>query len=144
MRDLRVSLALPENREARSRTASGRQTKLNSSAKKLRGRFWRPRSSCCDRPISVSSCWPSSLSFWLPWLPILPSIVHGSRNDELLRLSECIESLKSEVKQKMMNGGERNRGTKVTATKFPVSEFEASRKLRDCFFFSRLFSNQRK
>jgi hypothetical protein len=72
-------------------------------------------------------------------LPILPSIVHGSRNDELLRLSECIESLKSEVKQKMMDGGERNRGTKVTATKFPVSELEASRKLRDCFFFSRLF-----
>lgn len=35
-------------------------------------------------------------------LTILPSIIHGYHNDHLLRLSECIESLKTEVKQKMM------------------------------------------
>jgi hypothetical protein len=34
--------------------------------------------------------------------------VHGSCNDELLQLSECIESLKSEVKQKMMLNDERD------------------------------------
>jgi len=37
------------------------------------------------------------------------------RNDELLRLSECIESLKSEVKQKMRCGAARSGGTKVTS-----------------------------
>ena len=73
---------------------------------KLRGRLERPRGLLCDWPISVSSCWPFSLSFWLPWLPILPSIVHGSCNGLLLQLSECIESLKSEVKQKMMLKGD--------------------------------------
>jgi hypothetical protein len=52
------------------------------------------------------------------------------RNDELLRLSECIESIKCEVKQKMMIGDERNGSTKVTAIRFQrfqgfkVSDFE--------------------
>src|SRR5438067_13763146 len=54
------------------------------------------------------------LSFWLPWLPILPSIFHGSCNGHLLQLSECIELLKCEVKKKMNDEGGRSRGTKVT------------------------------
>jgi hypothetical protein len=33
---------------------------------------------------------------------ILPSIDHGLRNDVLLQLIECIESIKSDVKKKMM------------------------------------------
>jgi len=45
------------------------------------------------------------------------------RNDELLRLSECIESLKSEVKQKMMCGTARSGGTKVTGRRFSEKSF---------------------
>jgi len=54
------------------------------------------------------------LSFWLPWLPILPSIVHGSCNGLQLQLIECIESLKCEVKKKMMHESVTGDGTKVT------------------------------
>jgi hypothetical protein len=45
------------------------------------------------------------------------------RNDELLRLSECIESLKSEVKQKMRCGTARSGGTKVTGRRFSGKSF---------------------
>jgi hypothetical protein len=38
-------------------------------------------------------------------LTILPSIIHGCCNDHLLQLSECIESINNEVKQKMMFEG---------------------------------------
>jgi len=48
------------------------------------------------------------------------------RNDELLRLSECIESLKSEVKQKMTCGTARSGGTKVTGRRFSEKSFFAS------------------
>src|SRR5229473_4966995 len=71
---------------------------------KLRGRFTRPRGfTFATGQFSASFLRPFSLSFWLPWLPILPSIIHGSRNGRLLRLSECIESIKCEVKKKMMH-----------------------------------------
>jgi hypothetical protein len=45
------------------------------------------------------------------------------RNDELMRLSECIESLKSEVKQKMRCGTVRSGGTKVTGRRFSGKSF---------------------
>jgi hypothetical protein len=45
------------------------------------------------------------------------------RNDELLRLSECIESLKSEVKQKMTCGTARSGGTKVTGRRLSEKSF---------------------
>jgi len=45
------------------------------------------------------------------------------RNDELMRLSECIESLKSEVKQKMRCGTARSGGTKVTGRRFSEKSF---------------------
>src|SRR5437762_2832349 len=41
-------------------------------------------------------------------LPLFMDNVHGSCNDDLLQLSECIESKKSEVKQKMMFNDECN------------------------------------
>jgi hypothetical protein len=70
------------------------------------------------------------LSSWLPWLPILPSIFHGSCNGHLLQLSECIELLKCEVKKKMNDEGGRSRGTKVTEA------LSATKKLRDVENFS--------
>jgi hypothetical protein len=45
---------------------------------------------------------------------ILPSIFHGLRNVVLLQLIECIESLKSDVKKKMMLTCAPERCTKVT------------------------------
>jgi hypothetical protein len=45
------------------------------------------------------------------------------RNDELMRLSECIESLKSEVKQKMRCGTVRSGGTKVTGRRLSEKSF---------------------
>jgi hypothetical protein len=45
---------------------------------------------------------------------ILPSIVHGLRNGVLLQLIECIESIKSDVKKKMMLACAPERCTKVT------------------------------
>jgi hypothetical protein len=47
-------------------------------------------------------------------LPILPSIIHGSCNGLQLQLIECIESLKCEVKKKMMHEDVTGDGTKVT------------------------------
>jgi hypothetical protein len=57
------------------------------------------------------------------------------RNDELMRLSECIESLKSEVKQKMRCGTARSGGTKVTGRRFSEKVFVSPRcgsKMRLC------------
>jgi hypothetical protein len=45
---------------------------------------------------------------------ILPSIFHGLRNVVLLQLIECIESIKSDVKKKMMLICALERCTKVT------------------------------
>jgi hypothetical protein len=45
---------------------------------------------------------------------ILPSIVHGLSNGVLLQLIECIESIKSDVKKKMMLTRALERCTKVT------------------------------
>ena len=71
-------------------------------------------------------------------LTILPSIIHGSRNDELLRLFECIESIKSEVKQKMMNRDERNGSTKVTEFDFQCFGGFKISFLVSSFYFSRI------
>ena len=58
-----------------------------SSAKKLRGRFSRPRGfTLRTGQLVLFLCGLFLLSFWLPWLPILPSIIHGSCNGRLLRL----------------------------------------------------------
>jgi hypothetical protein len=70
--------------------------------KKLRGRFRVPGLLRADTSLSASF---SSLPFsWLPWF--LFSLFHFSwtcySNDRPLQLIECIESLKSDVKKKMM------------------------------------------
>jgi hypothetical protein len=70
--------------------------------------------------------------FLVAMLTILPSIVHGSCNDLLLRLIECIESLKSEVKQKMNDALSGNRVRKsrkfaISLLALRASKFHASR-----------------
>jgi hypothetical protein len=50
---------------------------------------------------------------------ILPSILHGLCNDALLQLFDCIESTKSDVKQKMTRAGAHDPCTKVTVGNSP-------------------------
>ena len=94
------------------------------SRKKLGGRFWRPPLPVLRiGRLSVSSCWPSSLSFWLPWFLFSLPLFMDHHNHNKLRLIECIESIKSEVKQKMRFDGERSAVRKSSHFHFPHSNF---------------------
>jgi hypothetical protein len=73
----------------------------NFQRKKLRGRFRVPGLLLTDTSLSASF---SSLPF--SWLPLFyspfPFFMDLLCNDRMLQLIECIESLKSDVKKKMM------------------------------------------
>ena len=72
----------------------------NSAQKNLGDALGVPRFRFC-RQVSVSSCQPFLLSSLLPWI-YSPFHCSWICNAVLLQLFECIESMKIDVKKKMM------------------------------------------
>src|SRR5207237_8106798 len=69
--------------------------------KKLRGRFTRPPFFVLGGKLVFLLASFLCLFLWCHG-SILPSIIHGLCNAPLLQLFECIESMKNDVKRKMM------------------------------------------
>src|SRR5690242_1908899 len=114
---MRLSRTLPKNRKAYSGVccSGGRRGQLGTSAQKLRGRFRVPVVYFAfGQLVFLLAGLLCCFLFGCHGLPILPSIIHGSCNGLQLQLIECIESLKCEVKKKMMHGDMLGGGTKVT------------------------------